>query len=373
MKNFESKHILHIAKRRIITPAEMSCLLQNDTNTNGFIGALPKDVIKDFPDFARADITRKADFIFSDFARSAACIRVTSDSHYSYYNESFKRYFPPIICGLNELLNRGDVSISYIGSGGYKHCFLLSFGNNSTNRYVLQTFQNIINFDSENFPHGVLWEPQNYFSIYKQYSHGRIAKPFMARPSSMEVLSPGYILVKYIDSNHPYKTRLGNFTILRTKVTNTDVMGRNNNISGITVDAGGFIKNPEHIAEQKTHCHWHQLAQIFDNMNFSTDLFDVYSTFDNIYTHVGDNEFFNTINWPKFLRHINRDKRDVARKTLKSLHHLKQKCAELSCKNDWETVQEYITADLKHVLLYNYGNFKYRSKIIDDILRVKQR
>lgn len=368
MTNFVSKNLLHVAKRRLVTPAEMSQI----TNKNKFIGALPPEIITNIPAQHRGEITRHADSVFSDFAQSVAHISVSSDAHYTYYNESFKKYFPPIVHRLNSILNRGDTEISYIGSGSFKHCFLISFGQNSSNRYVLQTFQNKINFDAENFPHGVLWEPQTYFTTYKQYSHGRIAKPFMARPSTKEVLSDGYILVKCIDSNHAIKQKLGRFSGLRTKMYNTDTHGQNNSIRGIAVDAGGFVTNPTHIAATKTHHNWHELAMVLNHIDLSKELRDVYSKLDILYGKYGDT-FFDTTIWPKLLQKFPGDKRDKVRRTLKSLRRLKCKVEKIHTDPEWGTLQQYIFDDISHVALYDYGNFGFCSMVINKILRLNQR
>ena len=372
MTNFVSKNLLHIAKRHVIPPAEMSQIFQTGATKNKFIGALPPEIIKNIPAQHRGTVTQRADSVFSDFAQSVAHISVSGDTHYTYYNESLKKYFSPIVYGLNSVLNRDDTEISYIGSGTFKHCFLISFGQDSSNRYVLQTFQNKINFDPDNFPHGVLYEPQNYFTTYKKYSHGRVARPFMAHPSTKEVLSDGYILVKYIDSNHPIKQQLGRFTKQRTNMINTDTHGQNNTIRGIAIDTGGFVTNPLHIAAHKTRNDWHELAQVLNNINFSKEMKDVYLILDKIYGKYG-NTFFDTTFWPKFLQKFPGDKRDTVRKTLKSLQRLKLKIEKIHTNPEWATLQQYIFDDIKHVALYDYGNFVFYSEIINDILRFNQR
>ena len=372
MTNFVSKHVLHIAKRRVIPASEMSQILHTGANKNDFIGALPPEIIKKIPMQSRGEIPRNTDAVFSNFARNVAHISVTSDVHYTFYKESFKKYFPSIICGLKKLLNRDDITMSYIGSGTFKHCFLLSFGQDSLNRYVLQTFQNKINFDPDIFPHGVLYEPQNCFTTYKKYSHGRVARPFMAHPTTTEILSDGYVLVKYIDSNHPIKQQLGRFTTQRTNMISTDTFGKNNSVRGITVDVGGFVQNPTHIAAKKTRHNMHELSQILNNMNFSKEFKGVYSTLDKIYGKYGD-VFFDTTFWPKILQNFQSNKRDSVRKTLKSLQRLKWKIEKIHMNADWEILQQHIFNDLNHVALHDYGNFGFYSEIINDILCVKQR
>lgn len=372
MINHTSKHILHIARRRIIPAAEMSYILKNCSNKNRFIGAMPPEIIKSIPAQSRGDITRRTDEIFANFARDVAHVTVSSSVHHSYYNESLKKYFPQIIYGLGNILNRNDISISYIGSGNYKHCFLLSFGEDSSNRYVLQTFQSKVNFDPEYCPHGVLYEPQNCFTIYKKYSHGRVARPFMARPTTTEILSDGYILVKYIDSAHPTKGSLRHFVDQHTQMTNTDFLGKDNTVRGIAVDIGGFIKNPEHIAAPQTRYKLHELTQIFNNIDFANGTSDVCSTLDDIFVKYG-NEFFNTTLWPKFLKKIPHDKRDTARRTLKSFRKLKIKSDKMAHDPDWDVISEHIIKDLKYVLTYSYGTAKFHSEIINDILHINQR
>ena len=372
MTDIKSKHILHVAKRRVITAGEMAQQHKQHPETIGFIGALPPKIIKNIPQSNRGNVTKQADAIFSNFAKSAAYIRVTSDAHYAYYNESFKRHFPSIICGLKETLNRNDIAISYIGSGAFKHCFLLSFGQDIDNKYVLQTFQNVVNFDPEYFPHGILWEPQLYFTTYKKYSHGRVAKPFIARPSTTEILSNGYILIKYIDPKHTYKTKLGHFATRRTQMTNTDTFGKDNTIHGITVDVGGFIENPEHISAQKTRYHWNEIAQVLDKINFSKDTTEVFGTLEKIYQEYGKT-FFDTTKWPEFIKSFKENERATAKKILKSLLHLRNKCEKLHFNNDWEAVQKYILSDLKHICSYDYKNPEFKSEIINTLLQTKQK
>jgi len=310
------------------------------------MGALPSNIIKSIPEHQRKSITQQADAIFSDFASSVAYVHIEKHTHYSFHTEALRRYFPQIISNLNNLFNRGDISVSYIGSGAYKHCFMLSFGDNLENRYVLQTFQNVMNFDPDYCPHGVLYEPQNAFAVYKKYSHGRIAKPFMSHPSTKEILSNGYILTKYIDSNHSAKTKLGPILTRRTKITNTDIFSTDNTIRGISVDIGGFTENPEHITAPQIRYHWHEIAQILDKIDFSPKATDIHIRLCAEYEKYGDN-FFNTTLWPKITRHFDTKDKKAAEKTLKSLRRLKIKREKLSQNDDWEIVQKYLVEDLK--------------------------
>ena len=371
MSDLTSKHILHIAKRRIVPPKEIGQMSESNGHKNTFIGALPYDIITNISREQISTVTQRTNEIFSGFARSVSYIYIDKHEHYSLANEPFKRYFPQITHELNSLFNRNDISVSYIGSGTYKHCFVLSFGKKSQNRYVLQAFQNVINVDSD-YPHGVLFEPQNCFTAYKKYSHGRFARPFMSHPSNMEILSGGYILTKYIDSKHVYKKSLGKFVQRRTGATNTDILNANNNVRGITVDAGGFTENPEHITTPQIRYHWHELAQILDNINFSILDKDIYSSLYKRYIKYGA-EFFDTMRWPKLIKKFPAKHRDKTRRILKSLRRLKIKCEKLSLIPDWQIVQNYIIKDMHEIYPRNYKTQTFFPEIIFDIIGMKQR
>lgn len=365
-----SKHVLHIAKKRIIESSEIERISTQFPEKISFIGSLPPDIIKTVPLRDRRNVTQQTDAAFSAFAESVAYIHVDNRIHYSVNEEEFKRYFPQITSKLNSIFNRNDVSISYIGSGTYKHCFVLKFGNNE-NCYVLQTFQNVINI-YDDYPHGVLFEPQNCFTVYKQYSHGRMAKPFLAHPSSKEILSNGYILAKYIDSNHEYKKQLGKFLQRRIRVSNTDILNSTNTIRGITVDAGGFTNNHEHINESQIRYHWHELVQILDTLPVNFDIQNIYSHLNRKYIKYG-NEFFTTMLWPKFTRKFNKKNKKTAKKILKSLRRLKIKCDKLSKNPDWEIVQNYILEDLQNLLPKRPGTKLFCPEVIYKILGTNQR
>ena len=369
MTDSTSKHVLHIAKKRIISSSEISQISNTHNDINAFIGSLPPEIVKEIPE--KKDITAQADFIFSVFSRSVAYVHVDSHVHYSLNTEYFQSYFPQITSELNKLFNRDDISVSYIGSGTYKHCFVLSFGKGAKNRYVLQTFQNVVNFDKDH-AHGSVFEPQNCFTAYNKYSHGRIAKPFMSHPSNKEILSGAYILAKYIDSNHAYKKPIGKFLQRRTRVANTDILNTENTVRGITVDAGGFIENPEHITTPQIRYHWHELAQILDNIDFSIKDQDIYSYLYKRYIKYG-HEFFNTMRWPRFIKNSPTRIKDKTRKILKSLHRLKLKCEKLSLNNDWKIVQNYIIQDMREIYPHNYQTQTFTPKIIFDIVGMKQR
>ena len=194
MNNTKSKNILHIAKRQYISAQQMHDILKNVPIKNQFIGALPPQILANIPKQSRATITQQTDVAFSDFACSVSYIDVDTDVHYFFNLEYFQKNIDKFRSNLETIFDQ-DISVSYIGSGAYKHCFQIHFDCDPTNSYVLQTFQyNICSGDL----HGVLIEPQKAFYVYKNYSHGRVAKPFMARPSTKEFLPDGYILTKYI-------------------------------------------------------------------------------------------------------------------------------------------------------------------------------
>ena len=371
MTNTTSKHILHTAKKRIIPSSEISQIYDIHDGMNSFIGALPPEIITQIPKEKKKDVTKRADFIFSVFSRSVAYVHVDSHVHYSLNEEHFKSYFPQITSELNKLFNRNDISISYIGSGTYKHCFMLSFGKGTQNRYVLQTFQNVVNIYKDH-AHGSVFEPQNCFTAYTGYSHGRIAKPFMSHPSNKEILSGAYIVAKYIDNNHAYKKPIGKFLQRRTRVLNTDVLNTDNTIRGITIDAGGFIKNPEHITAPQTRYHWHELAQILDNINLSINDKNIYMYLYKKYIKYG-NKFFDTWYWPRFIKKSPTSTKDKTSKILKSLRRLKLKCEKLSVNPDWKIVQNYIIQDMRVIYPHDYQTQTIFPEIIFDIINTNQR
>ena len=152
MSNNKSVHILHSTKRRFVSSDEITATGNNDT----FIGALPPNIITKIPFDSRGTITKQTDNIFSNFASAVSHLSVFKYVPYSFNSGYFEKYCSQAVQELNAVFNTTDTDISYIGSGEYKHCFMINFEQDSKNSYVLQAFHNIMYCD---LYHGVKFEP----------------------------------------------------------------------------------------------------------------------------------------------------------------------------------------------------------------------
>lgn len=253
-----SKNLLHVFKKRLINAQQIDKILKSCPNSQRLIGTLPFDFFKNIPKTERANITQTVGDIFERFSIETDQIE---DSRVA-YALGISNATENLTSVLKKVLKRDDISCKYIASGSFKNCHKLSIGNFS---YALSTFKKYPLFDIRGYyieSHGKGNEPQNIFTIYNRFSHGRICRPFLANLST-EKDKGGFILSKYIEPQHPAKKELGKFVKNRNYLKNKDVRG--NSINGIYIEAGGFVLNKGYIKEKQLRTEWKQYAENIDS------------------------------------------------------------------------------------------------------------
>lgn len=253
--------ILHLQtfKREYIPAERLVGFLSKSPNADRRIGALPYDWIKVVDRENIPDITRQTGDVFERFSKEID--EVTSKEDVKLLTAQQK-----LAAALKNILRRSDIRVSYAGNGSLKHCQRLDVGDYS---YAFSTFKSE---DTARKPfadyfytgHGRGNEPQTIFTAYRRYSHGRIAKPFMANLCGVND-DGGYILSKFIDENHSPKQKFGVVEKQRKYMLNTDP----NYIFGINIEAGGCIPNNKYIEDAQTRNIWLRFAKIIDStVNF---------------------------------------------------------------------------------------------------------
>ena len=206
------------------------------------LGTLPYDWLENHKPKEYADITEKVDKLFSDFAVINAPT-FEAEEYFNPFYENFK-----FVEKLSKILKRDDIKIEYVDCGSYKYCHKLTVGKF---KYAL------LNFIREYWPEnqlemntlrgsGALVEPCRIFDLYKEYSHGRVVKPFMTRfvNDTNSDKFDAYMLVKFIDKNDTSNVKCDlpahQTQFYKYKMTDFNL---GNIINGIITDIGRIEKN----------------------------------------------------------------------------------------------------------------------------------
>ena len=229
----QKKNLLHLFKRQNVNVRYLSRYVENFPQTEKRIGALPPDWLKNLSRDEYAKATLEVDEALQQFA---------IDRAESPWN--FEQTQKTLVETLNKILRRDDAKTEHLGMGAYKLCQKLIVGDYS---YALATFK----YEApKSAQHGKYAEPQKIFWVYKNYLHGRVAKPFMSHFSCSELDDGGYILTKFIDKGDKERA-MKPLNILRDgfyrlcNEDNTPVNG----INGVCIDVGGFIENLYFLTE----------------------------------------------------------------------------------------------------------------------------
>ena len=235
------KSLLHSFKRKYVASKTIRQYLQQNPGVQRRVGSLPIDWLREIPKDEYAGVTAQVDDLFSKFAKDNLHIElIDSEPRASKLNKDLEKQ-------LTKILKR-PAKVEFVGWGAYKNCRKITVGDYS---YALSSFfEDNENCLSETF--GPTIEPQLHFYAYKNYSHGRIAKPFMAKYGSNTNFDGTYVLMQYIDKNDTTraKVNLNNLRINIGKLIHYDD-NNNNSINGVFVDIGGMERNPERVDDKK--------------------------------------------------------------------------------------------------------------------------
>ena len=223
----QKQNLFHLFKRQNVNVRDVDRYVKNFPQTEKRLGTLPSDWLKNLSRDEYAKATREVDEALQQFATD----RVE-------YPGRFDKTQQTLVETLNKILRRDDIKTEHLGMGAYKLCQKLIVGDYS---YVLATFKYEAPMSSE---HGKYAEPQKIFWVYKNYLHGRVAKPFMSHFSCSDLDKGGYILSKYIDAEDK-KRVMKPLNILREIVYRLYNRDKNptNEINGVCIDIGGFEEN----------------------------------------------------------------------------------------------------------------------------------
>ena len=234
----------HYCRHNDAKPIDITIYKKENSDKDLILGSLPYDWIKDFPKTEITELTQKVDDIFHNYSQKTASL---DKSEIEEENKNLKK-------DLSEALKRDDIKIEYIDSGLFKHSQKITVGDYA---YSFSTFKKNSNNSSERVIsqyHGGCSEPTKIHYIYKNYSRGRVAKPFISRPTDYNIVTDnGYILKKYIDKNDTSREK----TPLETVVTNYYPIIHfdkkdDNCVNGVIIDVGGMVKNINLIENKET-------------------------------------------------------------------------------------------------------------------------
>lgn len=354
MNENKSKRILHLAHHEIVDIWQMKRFIDYQYGVQRRLGSLPLSIIKNYKKEDIKELTEKADKLFQKFSKDVSVIAVDTRITNKLNSLRFSCEIENFQDELQDLFQDPNIVVEYIGSGSFKHCFSIKFDNGY--KYTIQTFHNHAPMRQDWMQHGMIFEPQNYFMVYHNYSRGRIAKPFMSYTTTSEFCSGAYILTKYINTSYPYKQNRGEFVYSRDKVISFDVNNPRNVKHGVIIDIGGFDYNLDHIKDSKTRNKRHEFAQILDN--FDLHNYKNHKIFDSLflkYKQMGDT-FFDTTKWPNIIYELPKKQQDIAPRILRLLLHLKNKRETMEKSGDYTKIKPLISQDFINIF---DGNPKY--------------
>ena len=223
----QKQNLFHLFKRRNVNFQEISRYVKIFPQTEKRIGTLPSDWFKNLSRDEYAKVTLGVDEALQQFAID----RVEAPGEFDKTQQT-------LVETLKKILRRDDVKTEHLGMGAYKLCQKLIVGDYT---YALSTFKYEATYSPK---HGKYAEPQKIFWVYKNYLHGRVAKPFMSHFSCSYLDKGGYILSKYIDAEDK-KRAMKPLNILREIVYRLYNRDKNptNEINGVCIDVGGFEEN----------------------------------------------------------------------------------------------------------------------------------
>ena len=234
----------HYCKHNNAKPLDICLYKKENPDKDLRLGALPFDWIKDFDKSEIPELTQKIDTIFYNYAKETANFK---SCEFKSYNENLKK-------SIAETLKRDDVDVEYIGAGFFKNCQKITVGDYA---YKLSTFKSDWKAPYRSLlsgSHGMYSEPAKIFYVYKNYSHGRVAKPFMSRPAEYsQFRDNGYILSKYIDKNDTQRAKgeLDPIYLDYCRIIHTDKERKGNEILGVITDVGGMEDNHDYIHDKE--------------------------------------------------------------------------------------------------------------------------
>ena len=234
----------HYCKRHDARPIDIMLYKKDHPDKELVLGALPYDWIKDIPQEEIPEVTQKVDKIFHEFSKRNAYsgrLKIEED------NQKLKE-------DLSEALRRDDIEIEYLDSGFFKHCQKITVGDYD---YSFLTFKKDwkdgCDFVLSAF-HGGYTEPTKVHYVYNNYSQGRVAKPFITRPTDYNAENDnGYMLKKYIDKDDKTRAKVELDPVVTNyyKICHFDKK-EENCINGIITDVGGMDENVNFIEDKET-------------------------------------------------------------------------------------------------------------------------
>ena len=236
-------NIYHYCKRNWVDRDLLNISYSDESRR---LGSLPYDWLKNQRSWKYARITRKIDKILRNFA-----VKGEAPMNDNKFFENFYKDFK-FVKKMSRILKRNDIKIEYIDEGAYKFCHKLTVGDFD---YALLTFKrevypgNQLEWDTLRGC-GALVEPCRIFDLYKEYSHGRVAKPFMTRfvnNTKVEEFD-AYMLMKFIDKDDTSRAK-STLPELQKKFNKYEMTDFNlgNIINGIIVDIGRIEKSDEYM------------------------------------------------------------------------------------------------------------------------------
>ena len=259
-----TKNLYHRAKNRYISAEALDIFCRTFPDADKRLGALPYNWVKDIAKEEIPALTIRCDEAFKNFSSEVAEITEKVTGYFNYKN--FDKSIEKLTNILKTLLKRDDISISYVGHGRIKHCHKIQVGDYS---YALSTYMHpdkleLMFANYFNGYHGRGEESQNIFMRYKRGSHGRTARPFMSRVSDKTEKTGGYILSKFIESDHSEKIPLGKWQTRRQFIRDEDA---HNTKNGISIEAGGCKANSCYISNPQLRANWSSFAKILDELS----------------------------------------------------------------------------------------------------------
>lgn len=226
-------NIYHYCQRNFI---DRDLLDVKISTKNRRMGTLPYDWLKNYKPKKYEKVTERIDKLFREFA----LLNGTSYHLDKYENK------------LSKILKRNDIKIEYEDSGSYKHCHKITVGDF---KYALLSFvreywpPNQLERDTI-CDNGALVEPCRIFDVYKEYSHGRVAKPFMTRfvNNTKADSFDGYMFMQFIDENDKARAK-GDLPVFQQDFYKYKLIDFNygNIINGVLVDIGRIKENDDYL------------------------------------------------------------------------------------------------------------------------------
>lgn len=360
-----SKNLYHVVKKRSLNQHELNSYLKAHPEFNRVIGSLPYDWLKDLEQ--KSDIKQLRASVASAFSQFASDI---SDIHTRRYLEAIrgsklklKKFHKRLEQELKDILKRQDISVSYAGSGAFKHCHKISVGDYE---YALSTFVNNKGFLNEKYSNyfntyfqGKGYEPQNVFTMYKNGPHGRWVKPFFSKVSRVDD-TDGFVFSTFINKTRTPKNLIGTLERKHLRVfCNDDNI--NNTINGVHIDVGACVINDKCLKKQTLRNQLLPIVRLFDSVNRIVDDY-AYRSLDNLVAgDICNNiDIFHKNYLKKYsLSHSQKKVMSNIIRHLKSLEKLKNNAEK---KGLLESIKNVLNSDLQE-------EFPYEKDIRGDLLK----